>query len=263
MSRRISREINSLKACLSKEVLEGFRTHKFLILAVGIMFFAFLDPIMLKLMPLILKSQMGDIDFSAMIDLSQQTAMANFSGDLFQLSTLIIVLTLMGIVTSEKSDKTLTIPVSMGCSINGILSSKVIVYGTYLTILSVLGMTTAYYYSGLIFGAGYAGYPAVLKAGVLYGIFFTFAVALLVLVSTFLKKGFVAGIVTLLIVYLIPVLQKFPWLGRYLPSHLLTEAGYFSILPSKDLSIALICTGSAIIILSILAVIRLEKAELV
>ncbi len=259
----MSREINSLKAYLTKEVLEGIRTHKFLILAVGIMFFAFLDPIMLKLMPVILKSQMGDIDFSAMIDLSQKTAMANFSNDLFQLSTFVIVLTLMGVVSGEKIDKTLTIPVSMGCSINGILYSKLIVYGSYLTILSVVGMTTAYYYSGIIFEPGYASYPAVLKAGLLYGIFFTFVVTLLVLISTMLKKGFVAGIVTLLIVYLTPLLQNFKWLGRYLPAHLLTEAGYYSILPSKDLTVSLICTVSAVIILSILSVIRLENTELV
>lgn len=257
------KELNSLKAYIKKEYMEGIRTHKFLILALGVLFFSVADPAMVKLMPVILKSQFGNMDFSLMVDLSQRGAMANYAKDLFQISTFVTVLTLMGIISGERNDKTFIIPISMGCSINGILYSKIIVYGTYLTALSVTGMTIAYYYSGIILGQGYASYAAVFKAGLLYGLFFVFVISLLALISSMAKKPFIAGILTLLTVYLIPALQSFKWLGRYLPTHLLTEARYFSTLPSVDLTAALVCTIAIAAIMSLLSVVKLENTEFV
>jgi hypothetical protein len=65
---------------------------------------------------MILENQFGAVDPNLMkaMDLSQQGAMAQYIGDLFLLGTLVTVLTLAGLISSERSNKTLTIPASMG-----------------------------------------------------------------------------------------------------------------------------------------------------
>jgi ABC-2 type transport system permease protein len=259
----MGKEINSFRAYFKKEYIEGIRSYKFLILALGVIFFAFLDPIMLKMMPVILKSQLGSMDLSSMIQLNQTSAIANFCKDLFQISTFITVLTLMGLISGERNDKTLTIPVSMGCSLNAVLLSKLIIYGVYLTILSVTGMSIAFYYSGIIFGFDDISFVAILRAGFLYGMFYFFVLSLLMLISSLVKKPFIAGIISLLIVFLIPALQNFKWLKIYLPSNLTSEALSFSIVNYENLAVTLMTTAAVIIVLNILSAIKLKKTEFV
>ena len=76
----------SLRAYIKKEVLEGIRTYKFLILIAGILFFAVLDPVVMKLLPEILKNQLGGLDVSAMVDFSQRGVMNSHLKNIFQMS---------------------------------------------------------------------------------------------------------------------------------------------------------------------------------
>ena len=239
------------------------RTNKFLVLAIGILFFAFSDPIMLKLLPEILKSQMQEADFSVLIELSQKAALESYTKNIFQLSTLIIVLSLMGIISKERSDKTLTISVSMGCNINGVVLAKLSVYGAYILFVNVLGMLIAYYYSGIIFGFTYGSFGAAAVAGIVYGLFFVFVLSLLILAGSFFKKSFLAVTVTLIFVYLMPLANNFDSIIRYIPINLLTEANYFSNFISKNMVVSLICTIALTVIFSVLSVFKLERVEFV
>ncbi|NLL04432.1 MAG: hypothetical protein GX270_01275 [Clostridiaceae bacterium] len=254
---------NSFKTYVKKEIIEGMRTKKFLVLAIGILFFAVSDPIMLKLLPEILKNQMQGADLSMLIELSQKAALDSYTNNLFQLSTIIIVLSIMGIISKERSDKTLTIPVSMGCSINGMVLAKLLVYGVFILLVNVIGMLIAYYYSGIIFGFTYGSMLAAAVSGALYGVFFLFVLSVLILASSFFKKSFLSVTTTLLFVYLMPLAGYFEILKKYLPANLLTEANYFAELLSKNMLVSLICTISLTVIFSILSVYKLEHVEFV
>jgi len=48
--------MKSYKAYFKKEIKESIRSHKYLILFIGIIFWALLDPLMLKLLPLMLRN---------------------------------------------------------------------------------------------------------------------------------------------------------------------------------------------------------------
>lgn len=255
--------INSFKAYLTKELIEGIRLHRFLVLAVGMVFFAIADPILVKSMPQILKSQVEGMDISALIDSSQIAAMRSYTKNLYQISTLVIILSLMGIISGERGDKTLTIPASMGCSLKGILNGKILVYGSYLMLMSLMGMLIAYFYSGLIFDPGHISLFSVIRAGFLFGVFFIFILSLLTLISSLIEKPFIGGILTLVIVYSLPLMEDIMGFGRYIPTYLLTEANYFTTLPSHDLTVSLIMTFGFIFSFNILAVLRLENLELV
>lgn len=253
----------SLKSYTKKEFIEGIRTYKFLILAIGVLFFSIADPIMLKLMPEILKSQVQGIDISSMIELNQKAAMTSYTNSLHQIFTMIIAFALMGIVSGERVNKTFTIPVSMGCSIKSILISKMVIYGAYVLVLPVVGMSVAYYYSSIIFESGLITFSTVLKSGMLYGLFFVFEVSVLILLSSVVKKPFVAGILTLLIVFLMPLLDTFFGIGNYLPTNLITEANEFNSSLSAGLIVTSAITMGLVILFHVFSVIKLECTELV
>ena len=90
-------KMNSFKAHINKEIIEGIRTQRFLILAIGSLVFSILDPVILKLTPMILKSQAGGIDITSTSDLSQRAAIRGYMKNLFQISSLVIALNLMGV----------------------------------------------------------------------------------------------------------------------------------------------------------------------
>ena len=256
------KNIDSLRAYMKKEFIEGVRTHRFLILAAGVLFFAIANPVLLKLMPEILKSQAQGMDLTSIIELNQKAAMESYTKNLYQISVIVIVFTLMNLISGERMDKTLTIPVAMGCSIKSILISKVSIYGVYIMILSIIGMITAYYYSGIIFEPDYSCFAAVFNAGFLYGIFFIFVISLLLLLGSIMKKSFIAGISTLLIIYLMPLLDTVLGVGRYLPTNLLKEANYFNKILSTDLKVTTLFTVLIIILINTVCAIKLQNTEL-
>ena len=49
--------MRTFKAYFEKEIMESIRQYRYLVLAVGIIVFAILDPLMLKLLPKILANQ--------------------------------------------------------------------------------------------------------------------------------------------------------------------------------------------------------------
>lgn len=255
--------MNSFFAYMNKEWIEGIRTHKFLIVAIGILFFAIADPIMLKLMPEILKSQFGDMDLGKIIELSQKSAMINYTKDLFQLGLMIVVLTYMGLISQEKAEKTLTIPVSTGCRIKGIVAAKLALHSIYVIILLIVGMVVAYYYAGVIFTHDFADIWIVIKGGILFGLFFTFALSLLILLGSLISKPYVAGIGTLVIVYAMSFFEGLFEGGKFLPTSLLTEAKEFDTLVTGEFYVTIAITVACMVIFSWLSVVRLKNTELV
>lgn len=256
--------MSSLKAYIKKEWMEGIRTHKFLILLIGIFFFSISDPVMIKLLPSLLKDTFDGLDLSAIADLSQKGAMMSHMKSLYQITTFVIAIALMGIVAGEKADKTLTIPVSMGCQPGGVILAKWLVYSMLLSSAAIIGVAFAYFYAGLLFAYDFASLASVLKAGALYGLYYSFLVSLLILLSTVFSKPFVTGIATLLAAYGMSGLGAFfPKLAHYMPTHLLTEAKGFNLLPSGDLIVSMIWTWGMIIIFLTLAALRLKSQELV
>lgn len=242
-------------------MLEASRTHKFIIIAAAFMFFALADPAMLKLLPHILKSQMSMIDLSQM-KFDQFMAMTNYTKDIFQISTIVVVLAISGIVSGEKNNKTLTMPVSMGCNVYGIVGGKFVLYGISLFVASMIGMLTAYYYSGIIFGNSFGIIP-VLKAGALFGMYFIFVLSVVVFFSSLFQKAFVAGIFTLVSVFLMRAAEGLFSFKRFLPTNILEEANTFKDGLQDSAITTMAVTLIVAIMLNLLAAYKLKKTELV
>ncbi len=255
-----------IKAILKKEVLEGLRNYRFLILFIGILFFAIFDPLMNKLvLPEVLKSQFPNMPEEIMREMLITTQVASIRGymnSVYQISTLIIAFTLSGIIAQEISGKTLILPVCAGKRYEEMLVAKGSVYGGFLLLATTISALINYGYAGVLFGFDLPSILPALRAGVLQGFYMLYVVFLLIFIGALTRKPITAGMLTLLAAYGTRVLGGIFNLHRYLPSGLLVEAELLAVAPSFTLWGSLISTLTIVIVLYGLTIIRLTNLEL-
>ena len=255
-----------IKAIIKKEVLEGLRNYRFLILLVGVLFFAIFDPLMNKLvLPEVLKNQFPNMPEEVMGEMLITTQVANirgYMGSVYQISTLIAAFTLSGIIAQEISTKTLILPVCTGKRYDEIVLAKGSVYGGCLLLVTTLCALVNYGYAGALFGFDLASAMPALRAGVLQGLYMVYVVALLIFIGSLVRKPIAAGMLTLLAAYGTRVLGSLFQVNRYLPSGLLVEAELLAAAPSPFLWGSLASTLALIVVLFGFTIIRLSNLEL-
>ncbi|HBQ64133.1 MAG TPA: hypothetical protein DD727_04260 [Clostridiales bacterium] len=227
--------MHSFQAFLSKEFRELLRTRRILVFFIAIGFFALLDPVMLRVLPEILKAQMGgpegNFPLEAMgITLSQAAALKNFSGDLFELSTLVVVLAMMNLAAGERSQKTLILPRMAGLGPTGAVWAKLLVNGTALAVLTAGGFATAYVYAGLIFPAGEKlEFGPVMLAGLFHGLHFIYLTSLVLFFGSLTGKGALTAVFTMGTAYGGAALSALlPNISDHLPYAVMERATAFS-----------------------------------
>ena len=143
----------TFKAYLKKEIIEAITQYKYIILAASFLFFAISDPIMVKILPEILKSQLtqGSGDINALLPpITQLTGMQNYIKNLFQIVTLVIIFTTCSGLSDEITTEKLIFPYSKGGLPNGIIFAKLTNYTVALTIFTFMGFLINYFYSGIL-----------------------------------------------------------------------------------------------------------------
>jgi len=255
-----------IKTVLKKEFLDALRNYRFLILAAGVLFFAIFDPIMSKLvLPELLKSQFPNMPIEVMNEMLMTTQAANirsYMGNVYQISTLIITFTLSGLLAAEISERTLILPVSTGKRYDEILVAKIVIYGSFLLLVTTICALINYAYAGVLFGFSLPSAAPALRAGLLQGVHLLFVLALLIFLGSLVRKPIAAGLLTLLTVFITRALGSMLQIHRYLPSGLLVEAEMLALAPSPMLWGSLSATLALIVVLLCLSMIRLSNLEL-
>lgn len=254
--------MNSFTAYVKKEVMEGIRSYKFLILSLGIIIFALLDPLMLKLLPNILESQAPGLDLSELTNYNQVGAIQSYMSNLFQILNLVLVLTLMGLLSEEIKNKTLIIPYSNKANITGIVLAKYIVYSIAIVIITFIGFSINYYYSKLLFPEEIISIVIVFKSSMIFSLYFLFNLSLLLVISSLFKKGILAAILSLSIIYLMPTIGIIEKAAKFTPYYLTEQANILAGNYSDFLINSILFTILYIIILISLTIYRMYKIEL-
>lgn len=211
--------MNSFLPWLRKEWLEAERSHRLLLLGLAAAFFAFLDPAMLKLLPLILRSQVG-ADLSTLIPATRDYAFATFLKDLFQIQTLVVCVALGGILARERRAHAFVIPITKGADITGIVLAKAAVHAAWLALLALAASFLSYLYAGLLFPAASTDLALPLRAGLSFALYFAYLVSLAVLASALAPSGAGGGLAALVLAYGFPALGALLKFGDLLPSWL-------------------------------------------
>jgi len=211
--------MNSFIPWLKKEFLEGARSYRFLILAVAAAFFAFLDPVMLKLMPAIMKAQVG-MDASSLFPATRDYAFGTFLGDLFEILGFVVCLSLGGIVAKERKDGVYVMPRVKGAGFPGIILAKTLAYAGFLAVVLVCAVFVSYLYAGLLFPGSAVEPSFPLGAGLLMAGYFAYLTALVVAASAVFPSGIAASLASVAVVYGLPALGSLLRFDKVLPSRL-------------------------------------------
>jgi len=253
--------MRSFKAYFKKEILESVRTNKYLILFIGIVFWALLDPLMLKLLPLLLKNYLP-ADLTVLFStFTRDTAFQTFLKDLFQIGTIIIALTLMGLISNEVSLKKLVFPYSRGANPAGVVLAKYIHYTVTISLFILIAFLTNYFYLNRLFTGGMLSIEIVLKSSLLYILYYSVLLSILLCLSSLFKRGLIAGITVLVLGYTLSIFNQFKTIRAYLPNYLLFKAADIGHIFDNSLIPTVIVSFCIIILLVFFSILRMKKID--
>lgn len=219
--------MNTFKVYVKKEFMEWSRHYKYLILGIGILLFALLDPIMLKLLPDMLKSSYGDEIASSMI-FTQKKAMQNYIKDLMQIGLLFITFLSSGLLCEELTSDKYIFPYTKGASPMGMTYGKFFNAITTSVTFIFIGFFINYYYATLLFKGEILTIYDTLTSAILISVVYIVNISLSMFFSSIFSKTFVAGIVTVLINFLTMTLSVFEFFSKFIPYSLVNSANNFS-----------------------------------
>ena len=220
----------TFKAYLKKEIIEAITQYKYIILAASFLFFAISDPIMVKILPEILKSQLtqGSGDINALLPpITQLTGMQNYIKNLFQIVTLVIIFTTCSGLSDEITTEKLIFPYSKGGLPNGIIFAKLTNYTVALTIFTFMGFLINYFYSGILLKGNPVALSSVLRSASFLSIYYFYIIALILFFSSIIKRGVVTGIIVLFINYFSVAFVGVKNISKFIPYKLVEGASQF------------------------------------
>lgn len=254
--------MQTFKGYFKKEMIEAIRSNKYLILFLGTVFWALLDPLLLKLLPVLLENTLS-ADLPALLpELTKDNAFQNFIGDFFEISTLFFAFTLMGIFTDEIRFKRLVFPYCSGAAPTSIVLAKYFHYFLTFSFFIFISFLTNYLYIDLLFDAGVLEISAVIRSSLLYILYYGFLLSLLLYLSSLFKRGILAGITVVVFAYSMNIFNSFQNINNYLPNYLILKAQ--DIVNMSDISlIPTIVISSAIAAIFIfLTSVRMKNIDL-
>lgn len=247
----------TFSAYFKKEIMESKRQYRYLVLAVGVLLFAILDPLMLKALPLLMKNQLP-VDLGALMVITPKSAVMSYIKDLFQVGSIFIVFTLGGTLCEEIKSQKLVFPYSLGGSPAGITIAKIFHYSITIIALIFLGFMISYYYGGILFTGESAVFSDVMISAFLMSVYFLFNITFTIFLSSLVRKGIAAGFISLALSYIMSSLSSIEGLGRFIPYKLVEGANAFSL---EGMTLTIILVLLLCIIFSALTVYRMEKVE--
>ncbi|MDW7658268.1 MAG: hypothetical protein SCM11_13960 [Bacillota bacterium] len=253
-----------MKQDIYKEIKYGLRNSRFLILMVGFLFFAILNPLMSKLViPNIMKSQLPGLTDEAineMLNLTQIGVIRAYMGDIFEIGSIIVAFTLCGLMAQEIKDNTLVLPLCSGKLFGSVVTAKLLVFGSVLVLSPTIALMVNYLYAGLLFSFDISLAP-IIRGGLLQGVYMVFLLACLLLWGAIIKKPIAAGIMTLATGYGLSFIGSLLRIQTWLPSGLLNEAQLLDANASPKLLQTLSVTVVIILIMTSITWMRLKTME--
>ena len=251
--------MTTFKAYFKKEIIESIRQYRYLILATGILLFAIMDPIMLKLLPVIMKNQLP-ADLSSLMVFTQKTAAQNYIKDLYQVGMMIVIFAISGTLSDEINSGKIVFPYSMGGRPSGIVIAKVLHNILTTAILTFIGFSLNYYYISIFFTGTALSYKQILISAAIWIVFFSFAITLATFLSSIFKKGIASGAITIGIIYITSTFANIKGLGKFMPYKLVLGANSYSF---ENMTIPIIIAVFECIVFTALTVQRMKKVEVI
>lgn len=201
--------MSTFTAYLKKERMESSRQSKYLILGAFFGFFALSTPIMLRLMPSIIESQMPGFPRELM-EFDAVYSVQNYIKNIYQLGNMAVAFVLMGVLADERLQGKLVYPVSQGASMTGVVGAKLIHYGAAVSAIVLASTMLNFYYSVVLFPGSDPGLVAAARSAGLLAAYFATRVVIVVFASALFTKPLAAGLAALVVSYVEPIIASLP-----------------------------------------------------
>lgn len=200
-------------AFTKKELIESFRTYKFVILLSIFLLFGIMNPLFAKLTPALLESMAVE---GMTITMPEPTAMdswTQFFKNVGQMGIVVLVILFAGIMANEFNSGTLVNILTKGMKRYAVILSKFTASAAIWTLSYLLCLTVTYFYTVYFWGNADLHHAALAFAGPwLFGILL---IALLilggVLLKTFSGSLLLCGgaVVVMFLLNIVPAVQKY------------------------------------------------------
>ena len=216
--------MSTFAAYLKKERMESSRQSKYLVLGAFFGFFALSTPIMLRLMPSIIESQMPSFP-KELMEFDAVYSVQNYIRNIYQLGNMAVAFVLMGVLADERLQGKLVYPVSQGASIAGVVGAKLVHYGVAVSAIVFASTMLNYYYSVVLFPGNNPGIVAAAQSAGLLAAYFATRVVLVAFASAMFTKPLAAGLVALAVSYVEPIFTSLPRWKSFVAYSLIDIAG--------------------------------------
>ncbi|MGQ9682988.1 MAG: ABC transporter permease [Anaerolineae bacterium] len=237
----------ALHVLLRKELLELWRTRRFLVLGAVFAFFGLLGPITAQLTPELIKLA-GASAPGVVIQVPAPTvadAIAQYVKNLSQILPVAVLLVAMGSMTGERERGTLPMVLAKPVPRAAILAAKYLGLVVMVAVSLILGAVAAYYYTVLLFGAIAPDWFVLMN--LIAGLFLLVVLSLTFLASTVAPSTAAAGALGFAAFLLLAFLSALPRVGVASPANLLGWAARVGLGQTIDAPWASLVTSVGII----------------
>lgn len=243
--------MGTFKAYFRKEMIESWRQYRYLVLGIGFLIFAILDPVMLKMLPYLLKSQIPpELAGVLSVQFTPLQAAQNYFSELVEMVPLFTILGMMGIFADELREQRLVFPYSKGASAREMVLAKYAHYALFIIIAILAGFMLNWIYVNILFEGENVALASMVFSALLYALFYLFTIAVLFLVSSLVRRGIVAALTVLVGTYLSGLVAGIQSIARWVPYTLTTQANQLGQMDNGIvLTTALIACGYIVILL--------------
>jgi ABC-2 type transport system permease protein len=213
---------------LRKELLENWRTNRWLVVGVVTVLFGLASPLLARYTKELITALAGDqLGGLPLPEPTVATSLGQYLKNASQIVFLMGILVSMGIVSTEKERGTAGMVLSKPVSRLAFLVSKYLGLLIVVGIAFALGAVGAYYYTLVLFQAPDLG--PFLGLNALMFVYLALLMAITLLASTLLRNQAGAGAIGFVAFITLSILGALPTVSDYLPSALITWAGHLAL----------------------------------
>jgi len=202
---------------LKKELREGLRTPKAVVLTLIFLFFGILNPITARYINEIISSA-GGIEGFRLPDPTWIDAFMQFYKNSQSICFLALILTFMGTVVNEKRSGTMVLMLSKGAKRGTFIYAKFSAAAIFYTIAYVIGASVTVLYTYLLFDN--VNPDKLTLALLVYWLTGLFYIAVAMLASVLAKTVTSAAIISLAGYFLVSAMGAIPQIKKFTPSFL-------------------------------------------
>jgi ABC-2 type transport system permease protein len=219
-----------MKNEMYKDFLDGLRNQKFLILSIGFMFMSIMTPLMMRyILPELLYKEMmnlTDEEILNLINFSQMGVLTSFSNDLYEFGILFLAFALGSLIPVEIKSHHLIFFKTSQKKYQAMIFSKWIVYTCFILLINCISFLIDYLYAGLLFSFS-TNLSTILWSSLLYGLFWSMIVSLILWVGTITKNALGTGLIVFLGTLIIGSILNLTAIKHYTPFELINIAQKF------------------------------------